>query len=176
MTVTATESSTPEYGTTESGTTAPEDPRDARAPFAPPRLAERARALAARPEEWVHRVRLDPQGRWYERLHQDADHEIWLISWLPGQSTGFHDHGGSAGAFAVALGALEEHRVNGRREVGAGQARSFGPDYVHDVRNASDAPAVSVHVYSPPLSTMRRYDLDAGGELVRLAAESADDW
>ncbi|QKG27547.1 cysteine dioxygenase [Actinomadura verrucosospora] len=159
--------------TAETGTPEPQGTQD---PFAPPRLAERARALAGNPQDWVHRVRLDPQGRWYERVHQDADHEIWLISWLPGQSTGFHDHGGSAGAFAVALGTLEEHRVRTSREVGAGQVRSFGPDYVHDVRNTSDAPAVSVHVYAPPLSTMRRYDLDAGGELVRLAAESADDW
>ncbi|GAA2147451.1 cysteine dioxygenase [Actinomadura napierensis] len=167
---------TTDFGTPEPGATASEGSKDTGAPFAPPRLAERARALAANPEEWIHRVRLDPQGRWYERIHQDADHEIWLISWLPGQATGFHDHGGSAGAFAVALGTLEEHRVRARREVGSGQARSFGPDYVHDVRNTSDAPAVSVHVYAPPLSTMRRYDVDAGGELVRLAAESADDW
>ncbi|WP_141576395.1 cysteine dioxygenase family protein [Actinomadura sp. WMMA1423] len=152
------------------------------ASFTPPRLAERARGLATDPSEWLHRVRLDPRGRWYERVHQDADHEIWLISWLPGQSTGFHDHGDSAGAFAVALGTLEEQRVSAARPVGAargvgvGQARSFGPGYVHDVRNASDAPAVSVHVYSPPLSTMRRYDVDAGGALVRLADESAGDW
>ncbi|MCP9956000.1 cysteine dioxygenase [Actinomadura madurae] len=144
--------------------------------FAPPRLAERAREIAAAPHEWVRRVRLDPDGRWYERVHLDADHEIWLISWLPGQSTGFHDHGGSAGAFAVALGTLEEDRVRARQDIGAGQARAFGPGYVHDVRNTSDAPAVSVHVYSPPLAAMRRYDLGPDGELVRLADESADDW
>jgi predicted metal-dependent enzyme (double-stranded beta helix superfamily) len=146
------------------------------AAFTPPRLAEKARELAAAPQEWLHRVRLDPDGRWYERLHLDADHEIWLISWLPGQSTGLHDHGGSAGAFAVALGTLEEDRVRTRRDVGAGHAHAFGPGYVHDVRNTSDAPAVSVHVYSPPLATMRRYDVGADGELVRLADESAADW
>ncbi|TDD79701.1 cysteine dioxygenase [Actinomadura rubrisoli] len=171
--------------TTKSGTPAPASTRGTStrgtqtrggSPFAPPRLAERARELAQNPEDWLHRVRLDPQGRWYERIHQDADHEIWVISWLPGQSTGFHDHGDSAGAFAVALGALEEHRVRAVREVGAGQARSFGPDYVHDVRNTSAAPAVSVHVYSPPLSSMRRYDVDAEGALVQLASESAEDW
>ncbi|WP_067468777.1 cysteine dioxygenase [Actinomadura macra] len=146
------------------------------APFAPPRLAERARDLARDAGQWLHRVRLDPEERWYERLHQDADHEVWVISWLPGQSTGFHDHGDSSGAFAVVLGTLREHRVRTARDVGAGEARSFGPDYVHDVRNTSDAPAVSVHVYSPPLSSMRRYDLDATGGLVQLADESAEDW
>ncbi|WP_131741354.1 cysteine dioxygenase [Actinomadura roseirufa] len=146
------------------------------APFAPPRLAERARQFARDSHEWLHRVRLDPQGRWYERIHQDADHEIWVISWLPGQSTGFHDHGDSAGAFAVALGTLDEHRVRAVRQVGVGDVHSFGPDYVHDVRNTSDAPAVSVHVYSPPLQSMRRYDLDPAGGLVQVKSESAEDW
>ncbi|MFG2004068.1 cysteine dioxygenase [Spirillospora sp. NPDC048911] len=139
------------------------------------RLAETARALAAAPDEWLRRVRLSPEGRWYERLHRDDDHEIWLISWLPGQATGLHDHGGSRGAFAVALGELEEHDLAVTRQLTTGQTRAFGPDYVHDVRNTSTAPAVSVHVYSPPLSVMNRYDLTGSG-LVRLATEEAGQW
>ena len=35
-----------------------------------------------------------------------------------------------------------------------GQPRAFGPDYAHDVRNVSLAPAISIHAYSPPLSEM----------------------
>jgi mannose-6-phosphate isomerase-like protein (cupin superfamily) len=140
-----------------------------------PRLAEIARSLADRPDEWLHRVRLSADGRWYERLHQDADHEVWLISWLPGQATGFHDHGESAGAFAVVLGSLEEREPGETRTVEAGQSWEFGVDYVHDVRNASGAPAVSVHVYSPPLSTMRRYE-QTGDGLVEVAVEQTEDW
>jgi hypothetical protein len=30
--------------------------------------------------------------RWYQRVTCDDDHEVWLLSWLPGR-TGFHDHG-----------------------------------------------------------------------------------
>ncbi|MFI0409428.1 cysteine dioxygenase [Actinomadura sp. 3N508] len=131
--------------------------------------------LAGRSEEWLPRVRLDPRGRWYERLHRDNGQEIWLISWLPGQSTGLHDHGGSRGAFAVALGSLEERDLGGAREVTPGRARAFGAEYIHEVRNVSAAPAVSVHVYSPPLSTMNRYDL-VGDRLVRLATEEAAQW
>jgi hypothetical protein len=41
----------------------------------------------------------------------------------------------------------------------------FGPDYAHDVRNVSIAPAVSIHAYSPPLSDMNKYELD-GDRLV----------
>ncbi|OLT34669.1 cysteine dioxygenase [Actinomadura sp. CNU-125] len=131
--------------------------------------------LAENCDEWLPRVRLDPQGRWYERLHHDGDHEIWLISWLPGQSTGLHDHGGSRGAFAVALGTLEERDLGAARHLSPGGSRSFGADYVHEVRNVSDAPAISVHAYSPPLSTMNRYDL-VGGRLVRLVTEEAGQW
>jgi predicted metal-dependent enzyme (double-stranded beta helix superfamily) len=139
------------------------------------RLAETAGALAATPDEWVRRVRLSPEGRWYERLHRDDDHEIWLISWLPGQATGLHDHGGSRGAFAVALGDLAERDLATTRRLSMGQTRAFGPDYVHEVRNTSTAPAVSVHVYSPPLTVMNRYDLTGSG-LVRLAEERAEQW
>jgi mannose-6-phosphate isomerase-like protein (cupin superfamily) len=142
----------------------------------PTQMAERAKEIAGHSEEWIHRVRLSAEGRWYERLHHDADHEIWLLSWMPGQSTGFHDHGNASGAFAVALGGLQERRVTIDRTVSAGQARMFGPGYVHSVGNVSDAPAVSVHIYSPPLSVMNRYDLDDDDRLVLLAAESAEDW
>src|SRR5258708_16238103 len=91
----------------------------------PAQLAERAQAIAGRPEEWIHRVRLSTDGRWYERLHSDAEHEIWLISWLPGQATCLHDHGGASGAFAVALGSLGEHRVDGGRAPGPGPPGGF---------------------------------------------------
>ncbi|MGH3376872.1 MAG: cysteine dioxygenase [Actinoallomurus sp.] len=140
-----------------------------------PRLAEIARSVADRPEDWLHRVRLSADGRWYERLRHDADHEVWLISWLPGQATGFHDHGESEGAFTVVLGSLEEREPGGARTVEAGGSWAFGRDYVHDVRNASGAPAVSVHVYSPPLNSMRRYE-PADGGLTEVAVEHAEDW
>jgi mannose-6-phosphate isomerase-like protein (cupin superfamily) len=138
-------------------------------------VGEMALAFAGRPGEWVHRVRLRTGERWYERLRRDDDHEIWLISWLPGQATGFHDHGGSRGAFAVALGRLEEHEVGRVRTLVSGELREFGRGHIHDVRNISDAPAVSVHVYSPPLSVMNRYDL-VGDDLVVLPPERAEDW
>ena len=115
---------------------------------------------------WMDRVRLRAEERWYERLYQGPDHDIWVISWLPGQSTGFHDHGESSGAFVVATGILEEHRPGERtRVMHPGKPRAFGPDYAHDVRNVSLAPAISIHAYSPPLSEMNEYELD-GSRLV----------
>jgi predicted metal-dependent enzyme (double-stranded beta helix superfamily) len=151
------------------------------ATLSPRELAEEVRKLAATPREWMARVRLSAEGRWYERIHVDGQYEVWLISWLPGQSTGFHDHGGANGAFGVVWGQLDEHVVRGAgvsavNPVPAGRVRSFGPRHVHDVRNSSTGSvAVSVHAYSPPLSAMTRYDLAAGG-LVPIRTEGANDW
>jgi hypothetical protein len=163
----------------------------------PQQLADEVRRLTSTPAEWVARVRLDAEGRWYEQIHMSDAYELWLISWLPGQSTGFHDHGEANGAFGVVWGQLDEYRVSGAEvsalpagrpatlpagrpattfPVTAGTVRSFGPRYVHDVRNAeTGSVAVSVHAYSPPLSAMTRYDLTPGG-LVPLRTEGADDW
>jgi predicted metal-dependent enzyme (double-stranded beta helix superfamily) len=148
----------------------------------PRQLAARVRRLLETPADWVTRVRLDPEGRWYEQIPVDELCELWLISWLPGQSTGFHDHGGANGAFGVVWGQLDEHLVPRRgagspaRPVTAGSVRSFGQHHVHDVRNSSaSSVAVSVHAYSPPLSAMTRYDLTPGG-LLPIRTEGADDW
>ncbi len=147
----------------------------------PRQLAAEVRRLTCAPAEWVTRVRLDPEGRWYEQIPVDDACELWLISWLPGQSTGFHDHGGANGAFGVVWGELDEYvAVRGAaasaNPVAAGKVRSFGPRHVHDVRNSSaGSVAVSVHAYSPPLSAMTRYDLTPGG-LVAIQTEGTDDW
>jgi predicted metal-dependent enzyme (double-stranded beta helix superfamily) len=147
----------------------------------PQQLAAEVCRLTSAPAEWVARVRLDPEGRWYEQIRLTDACELWLISWLPGQSTGFHDHGGANGAFGVVWGELDEYVIAGDGTVATnpivpGKARSFGPRHVHDVRNSSaGSVAVSVHAYSPPLSAMTRYDLTPGG-LVPIRTEGADDW
>jgi rhodanese-related sulfurtransferase/mannose-6-phosphate isomerase-like protein (cupin superfamily) len=123
-------------------------------------------SLFASSEGWMDKVRLRAEGRWYERLYHGPDYDIWVISWLPGQSTGFHDHGASSGAFVVATGILEEHSADERtRVIHPGKPRAFDPDYTHDVRNVSLAPAISIHAYSPPLTEMNEYELD-GSRLV----------
>jgi len=152
--------------------------------LSPPRLGQIAGAVAAQPHRWSEVLRFDPGRRWYRRLELADDHEVWLLTWLPGQSTGFHDHGRAAGAFAVARGQLSERTVEAEplagarprvrhRTVRAGGIRSFGTQHVHDVTNVSGEPAVSVHAYSPPLTAMRRYDLTQAG-LVPAATQSAE--
>src|ERR1700733_13395972 len=104
-------------------------------------LADVVRRLAANPAEWLTRVRLNPAGPWYEPIHLDGLHEVWVISWLPGQATGFHDHGGSAGAFTVVWGTLMERRVVGGVGTGHVLAKPIG---------AGRAPAASMRSSRTP--------------------------
>jgi rhodanese-related sulfurtransferase/mannose-6-phosphate isomerase-like protein (cupin superfamily) len=130
-------------------------------------------SLFASSDGWIDKVRLRAEQRWYDRLYHGPDYDIWVISWLPRQSTGFHDHGASSGAFVVATGMLEEHRTGERtRVIHPGKPRAFGPDYTHDVRNVSLAPAISIHAYSPPLSEMNQYELDGS----RLVPRERSSW
>jgi predicted metal-dependent enzyme (double-stranded beta helix superfamily) len=162
--------------------------------LSPARLGQIVAAVAAEPRYWSDVVCFDAGRRWYHRLELADDYEIWLLTWMQGQNTGFHDHGDAVGAFAVAQGRVHERavtttrpRVAGRgvsdprplvteRVVAAGGSRSFGPRYVHDVANVALEPAITVHAYSPPLTAMRRYELTASG-LLHTATQSAEqDW
>src|SRR5215475_4313259 len=78
-------------------------------------LGEIALAIAAQPGQWASLVRYTAERRWYRRLTLDEVHEVWLLSWLPGQCTGFHDHAASAGAFTVIRGALRERTATAGR-------------------------------------------------------------
>jgi hypothetical protein len=150
-----------------------------------PDLASVVRAVAASPALWQPLVRFTEACRWYRRIElgePDPGYELWLLSWLPGQQTGFHDHGGAAGAFAVADGVLTERTGQpGRREtpgrlLGAGAVRSFGPDHLHDVRNAAGRPAVSVHAYAPALTLMHRYEMTGAGLVLRVTESAGGSW
>jgi predicted metal-dependent enzyme (double-stranded beta helix superfamily) len=157
--------------------------RPARTRLSQDRLAQIVGAVVACPDSWSELVRFDAERRWYQRLDLAEDHEVWLLSWLPGQSTGFHDHGRAAGAFAVAQGRIRERTVaaGGRPPVrhltvAEGGVRPFGSHHTHDVVNAFAEPAITVHAYSPPLTAMRRFELTDSG-LVHTATESAEqDW
>lgn len=103
--------------------------------------------------------------RWW-RLLGNEHYEAWLIAWPAGGNVSPHDHGGAAAAIAVATGRLTEVRLGTglvrETTLGPGETRYVPATAVHDVVNRGSEPAVSVHVYSPPLSTMGFYDPDTG--------------
>ncbi|MFF2812794.1 cysteine dioxygenase [Streptomyces sp. NPDC058000] len=113
-----------------------------------------ARSLAADRAAWTPLVRYDATTRWYHRLRTGPGYEVWLLSWVPGQGSGRHDHGPSSGVLTVLEGELTEHGTGGARTLGAGAQRVFAPGYAHEVVNDALVPAVSLHVYFPGLTDM----------------------
>jgi hypothetical protein len=149
----------------------------------PVELVEYARFVAAEVAAGSYPyIKYDEEERWHQRLYRDRRVDLWLISWLPSQGTQLHDHGGSAGAFTVVSGVLSETVYQASSGESAlrdhqrlvGTSVGFGARYVHDVRNLSSQPAVSVHAYSPPLNSMNFYDVE-DGKLQHLATLATDD-
>jgi quercetin dioxygenase-like cupin family protein len=113
-----------------------------------------ARSVAASPDRWRHLVRYDSTTRWYHRLGTGPGYEMWLLSWVPGQGSGIHDHGRSSGVLTMLDGALTEHTRRGVHTLIPGAQRVFTPGYVHGVVNDCLEPAVSLHIYYPALTEM----------------------
>ncbi|MEA3184843.1 MAG: hypothetical protein QOJ74_1320 [Ilumatobacteraceae bacterium] len=127
---------------------------------------------------WELRTGEVPTERRYERLLITPVYEAWVICWPVGAALDLHDHGGSAGAFAVVAGELQEttieHGVVSVHRYRAGQTATFGATRVHEVANGGARLATSVHVYSPPLSVMEYYRREADGGLVNARRDPVD--
>ena len=135
-------------------------------------------------------TRLARAGRWpgadalsrrsWRLMARGEGFDAWLIAWPAGGKVDLHDHAESSGAIRVIEGVLTEavpkrdrqgRLTLARAELGAGATATFGAGHVHDVANESDRPALSLHVYSPALTSMSFFDLDGD----RLVAR-ADRW
>ncbi|MEU7297415.1 cysteine dioxygenase family protein [Streptomyces exfoliatus] len=117
-----------------------------------------ARSIADDRAQWAPYVEYDATTRWYHRLRTGPGYEVWLLSWVPGQGSGLHDHGVSSGVLTVLDGELTERTDRGVRTLGGGAQRVFAPGYVHEVVNDSLEPAVSLHVYFPGLTEMPMHE------------------
>lgn len=140
-------------------------------------ITQRVSALAADTGRWQSLLRYSTNERWYAQLESNPFYDAWLLSWTPGQTTELHDHGGSSGAFTVLSGTLREvvlaAGVPRHLDRPAGSTVTFGSTYIHDVGHAGLGPAASLHVYSPPLSTMNYYAVDRG-EVRRTRTEATE--
>ncbi|NJQ03827.1 cysteine dioxygenase [Streptomyces zingiberis] len=148
----------------------------------PAALGDLVGRFAARRDLWLPRVRFEAPGRYWTRLESDEAHEVWLLTWLPGQGTEIHGHGGSVGAFTVVRGELTEYAFPPTsqpvhpvaRRLPEGGLRAFGRRYIHQVTNEGEEPAVSIHAYSPSLSAMSYYRHLPDGRLVVDRTEGVD--
>ncbi len=130
------------------------------------------RDLAADPEAWEPLARHDPDQRGAALLRRDGEVEVWVLSWLPGQDTGYHDHGGSTAAIYVTQGEIREERLSfaapPRGQTLAVDSTGVVPAlHIHRVHHVGTVPSVSIHAYSPPLAEVGVYNEDADGIIER---------
>lgn len=121
-----------------------------------------ARGYASQPNEWPVAPRFNPVRRWCSLLADHPDYQVWLLTWLPGQSIDLHEHRGS-GALYVLRGEIVEEAAEPTdpgspsltawsltaRCVGAGAGLHFVGPHQHRIGNRSTRPAVSLHVQEP---------------------------
>lgn len=149
--------------------------------FTPVQLLRLANLFARDPELGAvatQRPDDDPSERTWTQLAFSPHLQVWLIRWPVGATTGWHDHGGSVGAFTVVEGTLTERTFADsvrEKDLGTGEGRAFGGSHTHEVVNLGFEPALSVHAYSPSLDQMTHYDL-VSGRLTPTGVEAREAW
>ena len=129
-------------------------------------LHDLLRRVVADRELWLPLIKFGATERYWARIPVFEGVDVWLLTWTTSQGTELHDHGESEAAFTVISGVLDEIRPDADRLVvhkrRPGSVVSVLPGELHDVRNDSAEPAVSIHAYSPRLTRMTYYSFDAG--------------
>ena len=143
-------------------------------------LKELANQVAADRNSWEHLVDHSGDERTFHQLSADADTEVWLICWGKDHDTGYHDHDGSAGAVKVVEGTVIEERLviqgaPAERVASAGDSFFFTAFDIHRVRHSGDAPAITIHAYSPPLKRVGSYTVEPDGRLARHAQDAEEE-
>src|SRR4051812_11270590 len=150
-------------------------------------LAEIATRLAGQRSLWEPLIAFDPVSRYYARLAAESSFEAWLLTWLPGQGTDWHDHGGSAGAFVTVQGALTERFARPDRNripvvepranlLTPGAVRAFGTRHIHPVTNTGSVPAARLHDYQPALTVMNVYAPETQTLRLAQSEQAGADW
>jgi mannose-6-phosphate isomerase-like protein (cupin superfamily) len=134
-------------------------------------LAETLRSWAERTEAWRPHVRHHEAQRTYTLVHRDDDVELYLVCWMAGHDTGFHDHDHSSAAVTVLAGEVIEERLSltgsVERRVASGELVTIAKEAIHRVRHTGTQPAVTLHAYSPPLARVGTYEVADDGALLR---------
>ena len=103
------------------------------------------------------------------RVHLGEHAELLVLCWRPGQRTPIHDHAGSFGAVRVLRGVMWETLFEMEGEAGLAykSAREWTPGHVtgadvpdiHQLGNpdVSGQDLVTLHLYSPPLTSLNVY-------------------
>ena len=133
-----------------------------------------ADVLAGDRERWAHLIRHASDARVYEQIWDDEEVNAWVICWSEDQDTGFHDHDNSAAAIVVIDGHVREERLRfghapDARVGGPGDTLLLPATAIHRVLHAGRGPAITIHVYSPPLRRTGAYRVGVDGTLERAS-------
>lgn len=112
-------------------------------------------------------VRPNPQNYNRATVVLRDQYELLVMTWLSGQASVPHDHGGSICAMLTLRGQAVEGNYSVAADgyvdleyenvFAAGQVTAGEDAAVHTVSNAGDELLVTVHIYSPPLRDFRRF-------------------
>ena len=143
--------------------------------LSPGELESVSAAIGERPGIWEPLVRIDAEQRRFELIYEDEHIDAWVLSWMPGQGTGFHDHYISGVGISCVQGEVQEDSMRlgapeARLQLRPGDTRRGAPGYIHRVHHVAGEPAVTIHVYSPRLDEVGQYRVDAAGVLRREPA------
>jgi uncharacterized NAD(P)/FAD-binding protein YdhS/predicted metal-dependent enzyme (double-stranded beta helix superfamily) len=109
------------------------------------------------------------------RVARTEAYEVLVMTWLPGQGSGAHDHAGSVSAFKILRGTAHETRFalatdslvdpTDTYELREGEVGLDAGDVIHAVCNdcSHNELLVSIHVYAPPVPELRRFEMRSAG-------------
>lgn len=104
------------------------------------------------------------------RVFRNEFAELLVLGWVPGQESMIHDHDGSIGAVRVLEGSIRETKfvwdcdgvlVEGaNNDAGTGMIAGVGEPDIHQLTCTTEngGPAVTLHLYAPPLEGLNIYD------------------
>ena len=108
--------------------------------------------------------------RTHELLYEDANCSVYQIYWPANSGLDWHEHGESYATVTVVQGALTNSTIDDdyygdvdSECMVAGETFTVLPYVRHRVVNDWDEPAVSIHVYMPPLVTVYDADMEITG-------------
>lgn len=116
----------------------------------------------------------DGTHRHWRKLYGDAALDVYAISWLAAQTTGFHDHCASHFAVACAQGGILEDRpgkpgaISTVHTVKAGQTTHGRDGVIHRLRYFQGTPAITIHCYAPTLTRVGQFYVDEHGSWLRI--------
>jgi cysteine dioxygenase len=162
-------------------------------PLSQVEIEELIRSLTQAREELASYELFDDAFYRRNRLFSSEQIDILLLCWKPSQRTPIHDHSGSVCGFHVLRGEATEvaftHSGLGplvpseTKIIRAGETAISVDTDAHLVGNfaANNTDLVTLHCYSPPLSSMRVFDqsetfFNDYGQLTDYAAQSSSFW